>query len=198
MKKTSLEAFSAPRKRGVYAINIDDGDQLIAARVCTAGDQVMLFTRLGMAVRFDESLVRPVGRVARGVRGATLRGAEDAIVSCEVVRPDQSVLVVCENGYGKRSHVEDFRQTNRGGVGVRSIITSERNGGVVGAISVKDNEGVLLMASSGQTLRIAMTDVRVMGRSTQGVRLVNIPNSDTVVAVQKIEQAAEEKNEVKA
>lgn len=186
VKKTELSAFDSPRRKGVYAINIDEGDEVIAARVTSEGQQVMLFTKDGMAVRFDQSQVRPVGRVARGVRGATLRNEKDAIVSCEIVNGEESLLIACENGFGKRSLVEDFRQTNRGGVGVRSIIANERNGSVVGAISVVDSDSVLLMSNTGQTVRISMEDVRVMGRSTQGVKLVNIHEGDSVVAIQKI------------
>jgi DNA gyrase subunit A len=187
VKKTILSEFNSMRRKGVYAINIDEGDEVIAARIVHAAKQIMLFTRGGMAVRFDEGLVRAIGRVARGVRGVTLKNENDYVVSCEVVTPADSVLVVCENGYGKRSKVEDFRQTNRGGVGVRSIITSQRNGLVVGAVSVTDRDGVVLMSELGQTLRMSMKDVRVLGRSTQGVRLVNLPKEDKVVAVQKIE-----------
>ncbi len=186
VKKTELAAFSSPRRKGVYAINIDEGDEVIAARLTREGQQVMLFTKNGMAVRFDQAQVRPMGRVARGVKGATLRNKDDIIVSCEVVTPDNNLLVVCENGYGKRSLVEDFRQTNRGGVGVRSIITSERNGSVVGAISVTDRDSVVLMSNAGQTVRINMKDVRVMGRSTQGVRLVNLHEGDLIVGMQRI------------
>ena len=141
-----------------------------------------------MAVRFDENLIRAIGRVARGVRGVMLKNESDYVVSCEIVTPDQNLLIVCENGFGKRSLVEDFRQTNRGGVGVRSIITSERNGLVVSAISVTDRDSVVVMSELGQTLRMPMKDVRVMGRSTQGVRLVNLPKDDKIVAVQKIEE----------
>jgi DNA gyrase subunit A len=193
VKKTDLIEFSNPRKKGVYALNIDEGDELMAARLAHPGKQIMLFTRNGMAVRFDESLVRSVGRVARGVRGVTLKDESDKVISCEVVTPEETILVVCENGYGKRSKVEDFRQTNRGGVGVRSIIASERNGLVVGALSVTDSDGVLLMSAEGQAVRIPMRDVRVMGRSTQGVRLVNLKEEkDIVVGAQKIEAVAEE------
>lgn len=193
VKKTELTAFSNPRRKGVYALNIDEGDQLIAARMTHPNQQIMLFTRGGMAVRFDESLVRSVGRVARGVRGVTLKNDQDKVVSCEVVTPEENILVVCENGFGKRSKVDDFRQTNRGGVGVRSIITSERNGMVVGALSVTDSDSVLLMSAAGQAVRIPMDDVRVMGRSTQGVRLVNLKEEDDlVVGAQKIEAVAEE------
>lgn len=187
VKKTELSAFSSPRRKGVYAINIDEGDEVIAARAVKEGQQIMLFTKSGMAVRFDQGLVRSVGRVARGVRGVSLRSDKDAVVSCEVVTPEQSLLVVCNKGFGKRSRVDDFRQTNRGGVGVKSIITSERNGPVVGAISVTDKDSVVMMSNTGQTLRINMKDVRVMGRSTQGVRLVNLHEGDHLVGIQRLE-----------
>ncbi len=187
VKKTELSAFSSPRKKGVYAINIDEGDEVIAARLTKEGQEIMLFTKNGMAVRFDQAQARAMGRVARGVRGAKLRNESDAVVSCEVVNGTESLLVVCTKGFGKRSWVEDFRKTNRGGVGVRSIITSERNGLVVGACSVTDKDGVVMMSNTGQTLRINMNDVRVMGRSTQGVRLVNLHEGDELVGLQKIE-----------
>lgn len=191
VKKTELTAFSSPRRKGVYAINIDEGDEVIAARLTKEGEQIMLFTKNGMAVRFDQTQVRAMGRVARGVRGALLRNNDDAVVSCEAVSGDQNLLVVCSNGFGKRSKVNDFRQTNRGGVGVRSIITSERNGPVIGAVSVTDQDSVVMMSNTGQTLRINMHDVRVMGRSTQGVRLVNLHGQDHLVALQKIEHIEE-------
>lgn len=187
VKKTSIKAYSNPRKKGVNAIKIDEGDEVISARLVSKGEQIMLFTRNGMAVRFDESLIRSLGRVSRGVRGVKLKDAKDKVVSCVVVKGDETILIVCENGYGKRSKVENFRQTNRGGVGVRSILTSVRNGFVVGAIRVTDNDGALLMSSAGQTLRIRMKDVRVMGRSTQGVKLVNLKAGDKLLAMQKIE-----------
>ncbi|MBX9744016.1 MAG: DNA gyrase subunit A, partial [Chlamydiales bacterium] len=192
VKKTELAAFSNPRRKGVFALNIDEGDELIAARITRPGQQIMLFTRSGMAVRFDETLVRPVGRVARGVRGVSLKDEKDKVVSCETVVSGQSVLIVCENGFGKRSEIDEFRQTNRGGVGVRSIITSERNGLVVGALCVTDSDSVLLMSSAGQAVRIPMREVRVMGRSTQGVRLVALKEeNDLVIAAQKIEAVIE-------
>jgi DNA gyrase subunit A len=196
VKKTEISAYNNPRKTGVYTLNIDEGDELISARITHPGEQIMIFTRSGMAVRFDESLIRPVGRVARGVRGITLRDEKDIVVGCEVVTPEQNILVVCENGYGKRSNVDDFRQTNRGGIGVRSIIVSERNGSVVSALTVTDKDSVLLMSKMGQAVRIPMTDVRVMGRSTQGVRLVNLKEEDDfVVGAQKIEAGTDEVTE---
>ncbi len=187
VKKTALTEFSNPRRKGVWALAIDEGDELVAARLTRPTQQVMLFTYQGMAVRFDESKVRSMGRTARGVKGVTLKDENDYIVGCEVVNGDESVLVVCENGFGKRSFVENFRQTNRGGVGVRSIITSERNGNVVGALCVTDEDGVVMMSSTGQTVRIRMRDLRVLGRNTQGVKLVNLKDEDYLIAVQKIE-----------
>ena len=192
VKKTVLGSFSSPRRKGVYAINIDEGDEVIAAHLVRLEQQVMLFTHEGMAVRFDQEQVRPIGRVARGVRGVKLKSEKDHVVSCEVVKGDETVLVVCENGFGKRSSVENFRQTHRGGVGVRSIITSKRNGAVVGALAVGDKDSVVLMASSGHTLRLSMQDIRVMGRSTQGVKVVNLKTSDALIAMQKIEHIEEE------
>lgn len=188
VKKTDLSAFSNPRRKGVYTLNIDEGDEVIAARLVKKHDQIMLFTRSGMAVRFNESCVRSVGRVARGVRGVSLRSCSDGVVSCEVISsPQETVLVVCENGFGKRSCVEEFRQTHRGGVGVRAIITSERNGAVIGAASVSNEDGILMMSSGGQTVRICAGDLRVMGRATQGVKLVNLKSGDILVGMQKLD-----------
>lgn len=195
VKKTNLSEFSNPRRKGVWAISLDEGDELVTAKQVQEHQQVMLFTYNGMAVRFDQSDARAMGRVTRGVRGVTLKSDTDYIVGCEVVNGNETVLVVCENGFGKRSSVEDFRHTNRGGVGVRSIITSERNGNVVGAICVTDSDGVMMMTSLGQTMRISMRDLRVLGRNTQGVRLVNLKEEkDYLIAIQKVE-GGEESNE---
>lgn len=191
VKKTDLKAFNNPRRKGIWALQIDEGDELIAARLVREGQQVMLFTAGGMAVRFDEAKVRPMGRTARGVKGATLKGDGDQIIGMEAVNGNESVLIVCENGFGKRSNVEDFRQTNRGGVGVRSIITSDRNGKVVGARTVTDKDGIIMMSAHGQTVRISMKDMRILGRNTQGVRLANVKEGDVLVVVQKLEGAAE-------
>ncbi len=191
VKKTEVSLYGNIRKKGINAINIDEGDELMAAHLVYPAEQIMLFTKNGMAVRFDEALVRAVGRVARGVKGVTLKDPNDKVVSCVVVKGDETILVVCENGYGKRSKVESFRQTNRGGVGVRSILTSIRNGFVVGALRVTDEDGVFLMSTSGQTLRINMQDLRVMGRSTQGVRLVALKAGHKLLGIQKIEAIKE-------
>ncbi|MCB1111892.1 MAG: DNA topoisomerase (ATP-hydrolyzing) subunit A [Chlamydiales bacterium] len=191
VKKTELTHFSNPRRNGIWALTIDEDDELIAARMVEPGQQIMLFTSGGMAVRFDEAKVRAMGRTARGVRGAKLKDESDKIIGLEAVNGDESVMIVCENGYGKRSQVEDFRQTNRGGVGVRSIITSERNGPVIGALCVTDSDGIVMMSQQGQTVRISMADVRVMGRNTQGVRLANVKASDRLVVIQKLESAGD-------
>lgn len=196
VKKTELSAFSNPRRKGIRALEIDEADELIAARLVEQESQVMLFTRQGMAVRFIHSKVRAMGRSARGVKGVSLKDEEDCVVSCEAVaNEEETVLVVCENGYGKRSSVAEFRQTNRGGSGVRSIITSERNGNVVGAVSVSDQDGLLMMSAGGQAVRIAMHDLRVMGRATQGVKLVNLKEGDTLLAIEKLEGVAQDAHE---
>lgn len=191
VKKTELSAFQHQRKKGIRAIEIDEGDEVIAAHLTKEGDEVMIFTHCGMAVRFDENEVRVMGRTARGVKGVTLKDSSDYIVGCEVIPLENlneaSVLVVCENGFGKRTHVNEFRKTHRGTSGVRSIITSERNGLVVKALSVTDKDGLLLMSKEGQTIRIRMEELRVMGRSTQGVRLVNLKEEDQLLAVEKIQ-----------
>lgn len=191
VKKSELQNFSNPRRKGIIALEVDEGDEVMAARLVKAGQQAMLFTHKGMAVRFDETDVRAMGRMARGVKGATLRAEDDYIVGCEIVNGTETVLVVCENGFGKRSEVEEFRKTKRGGVGVRSIITSERNGNVVGALCVTDDDGMVMMSATGQTVRISMNDLRVMGRSTQGVKLANLKDTDTIIAIQKVERSDE-------
>lgn len=192
VKKVPLDAFSNPRKKGIRALEIDDNDELIAAcHIENEHDRVMLFTKLGMAVRFPHDKVRPMGRAARGVRGVSLKNQEDCVVSCQVVTDNQSVLVVCENGFGKRSLVSDFRETNRGGIGVRSILINERNGDVLGAVPVTDNDSILLMSGQGQAIRISMQDVRIMGRSTQGVRLVHLKDGDVLVAMERLPSSNE-------
>ncbi|MCP5470083.1 MAG: DNA topoisomerase (ATP-hydrolyzing) subunit A [Chlamydiales bacterium] len=197
VKKTELKAYSNQRRKGVRAIEIAEGDELIAARMVEGNQQVMLFTYLGMAVRFDHDEARSMGRTARGVRGVRLKSAEDRVIACEVITSDQeSVLIVCEQGFGKRSLVEEFRQTKRGGSGVRSIITSERNGNVIGAATVADKDGVVMMSQMGQTVRISMLDVRVMGRSTQGVKLANLKGGDKLLGFVKLEEQDIEEEEL--
>lgn len=196
IKKCRIDEFSNPRRKGVWALDLDEGDTMVSARFVKEGQQVMLFTYKGMAVRFDESSTRAMGRQARGVIGVKLKDEEDYVVNAEVVTADDTVLVVCENGFGKRSKVEDFRQTNRGGVGVRSIITSDRNGNVVQALSVENSDGLVMISSKGQTVRTPVRDLRVLGRATQGVKLVNLKDDDYLIAVQKIKNGAAEEEVV--
>lgn len=191
VKKCELSLFSNQRRKGIWALELNEGDEVVGAHLVKEGQQIMLFTHLGMAVRFVEDKVRPMGRMARGVRGVTLANEKDYVVSCEVVNGDETILVICENGFGKRSLVEEFRMTNRGGKGVRSIITSERNGNVIGALRVTDDDGLLMMSATGQTIRIDIKALRVMGRATQGVKLANLKNDDTLIAVQKVDAADE-------
>ncbi|RDB31514.1 DNA topoisomerase (ATP-hydrolyzing) subunit A [Candidatus Similichlamydia laticola] len=186
VKKTELASFNSRRRKGVTGILIGKGDVLISAKLVPEGDQVMLFTKLGMAVRFAESEIRAMGRATRGVRGVRLRDHSDQVVGCEVVSGFESVLVVCKNGFGKRSPVSSFRHASRGGIGVRSIVTSERNGEVVSALKVSgDDDSVLIMTKTGHAIRIRAGDVRIMGRNTQGVRLAHLKENDPVVAVQR-------------
>ena len=197
VKKTEISAYGNQRRKGVRAVEITEGDELITAKMIEGDQQVMLFTYMGMAVRFDHTQARPMGRTARGVRGVRLKSDEDRLVGCEVISSEEeSVLIVCEHGYGKRSTVEEFRQTKRGGSGVRSIITSERNGNVIGAVKVADADGVVLMSEDGQTVRIGMEDVRVMGRSTQGVKLVNLKKEDKLLGMVKLEAQDIEEEEL--
>ncbi len=189
VKKCQLSDFSNVRRKGIIAIDLDEGDSLLSAHLVSQGQQMMLFTRHGMAVRFDEEDVRTTGRTARGVRGVNLKEEGDVLVSSEVVNGDESILVVCENGYGKRSLVEDFRKTYRGGIGVRSIVTSDRNGLVVGAQCVTDKDSLLLVSQLGQTVRIPIGQIRVLGRNTQGVKLLNLKDNDKLIDIQKLDDA---------
>lgn len=194
VKKSALSDFSNPRRKGIIAISIDEGDELSAAKRLAAGQEVMLFTKHGMAVRFNESEVRAMGRGARGVRGVQLRNNDDSVVGTEIVSNNETILIVSENGFGKRSVVEEFRKTHRGGVGVRSIITSERNGLVAGAVAVEDTSSVVMVSGAGQTIRINLAEVRVIGRNTQGVKLVNVKD-DVIVSIQKVEGGLEPQQE---
>jgi DNA gyrase subunit A len=195
IKKTRICDFSNPRRKGVWAISIDEEDEVVGVRQVEKGQQIMLFTRNGMAVRFNEADARAMGRIARGVKGVSLRDPSDYVVGLEAVQGDETILIACDKGFGKRSNVGDFRCTKRGGVGVKSIITNERNGLVVGALCVTDSDSIVLMASSGQALRIGMKDMRVMGRNTQGVTLLNLKGDDTIVALQKMGALAGDEDE---
>lgn len=188
IKKTSLEAYSRPRQNGINAITIKDGDELLEARLTNGMNEVVLAKRSGRAIRFNESTVRPMGRNAAGVRGVTLEGKEDEVIGMICLEnTEQTILVVSEKGYGKRSYLDDYRVTNRGGKGVKTINVTPKTGHLIAIKSVFDIDHLMIINKSGITIRMGMEDVRVMGRATQGVRLIKIEEGDEIAAVAKIE-----------
>ena len=189
IKKTSLEAYSRPRQNGIIAININEGDRLLEAKLTHGEDEVLMALRSGRAIRFNESKVRPMGRNASGVRGITLRNSEDEVVGMVCLPKDQKreVLVVSENGYGKRSDIEDYRVTNRGGKGVKTINITEKTGPLIAVRDVTDSDDLMIINKSGIIIRMAIADLRIVGRATQGVRLIKINEGDAIAAVAKVE-----------
>jgi len=185
VKKTDLNAFSNPRPSGIIAMGIEEGDRVIAVELSDGREQVFLGTRDGMAIRFEEGDVRAMGRSAYGVRGISLRD-DDEVVAMEVVRPGGTLLTVAQNGYGKRTDLEEYRVQSRGGVGIINIQTSDRNGKVVGIAYVNEDDQVMLISQQGMVLRTRAGDIRAIGRATQGVRLIEMEEGDAVVAVAKL------------
>jgi DNA gyrase subunit A len=193
VKKTSLEQYSRPRTNGINAITIKDNDELLEAKLTTGDSQVMIALKSGKCIRFEESKTRPMGRNASGVRGITLNGPKDEVIGMIAVNDnDSNVLVVSENGYGKRSDLEDYRITNRGGKGVKTINVTDKTGGLVAIKNVTDEDDLMIINKSGITIRMAVSDLRVMGRATQGVKLINIKDSDSIAAVAKVMHEEEE------
>ena len=187
VKKTSLEQYSRPRANGINAITIKEGDELLEAKLTTGDSQVMLGLKSGKAIRFEESKTRPMGRNASGVRGVTLANKNDEVIGMIAVDDINSdILVVSENGYGKRSKLEDYRITNRGGKGVKTINITEKTGNLVAIKDVKDDDDLMIINKSGIAIRLAVGDLRVMGRATQGVKLINIKDNDSIAAVAKV------------
>ncbi|PID94978.1 MAG: DNA gyrase subunit A [Bacteroidetes bacterium] len=189
IKKTSLEAYSRPRQNGIYAISIREGDELLQARMTGGDHHVLMALRSGRAIRFDEAKVRPMGRTAAGVRGITLSSDEDEVVGmiCINQDTDSEVLVVSENGYGKRSSLRDYRITNRGGKGVKTMSITEKTGELISIHSVVDTDDLMIINRSGIVIRMAVFDLRTMGRATQGVRLISLREGDAIAAVSKVE-----------
>ncbi len=188
IKKTSLEAYSRPRQNGINAITIKEGDELLAARLTNGENEVVLAKRSGRAIRFNEAKVRPMGRNAAGVRGVTLEGKDDEVIGMICLEnTEQTIMVVSEKGYGKRSHIDDYRVTNRGGKGVKTINITEKTGNLIAIKNVFDKDQLMIINKSGITIRMGMEDVRVMGRATQGVRLIKIEEGDEIAAVAKID-----------
>ena len=186
-KKTSLEQYSRPRTNGINAITIRDNDELLEAKLTDGNSQIMIGLKSGKAIRFEEGKTRPMGRNASGVRGITLANDEDEVIGMLSVNDMNSdILVVSEKGYGKRSSLEDYRITNRGGKGVKTINVTEKTGNLVAIKNVSDEDDLMIINKSGITIRMAVSDLRVMGRATQGVKLINIKNDDSIAAVAKV------------
>jgi DNA gyrase subunit A len=191
IKKTDLTAFSNPRAGGIIAMGVEEGDSVIAVEMSDGKEQIFLGTRDGMAIRFEETDVRSMGRTAYGVRGISLRD-DDEVVAMEVVREGGTLLTVTQNGYGKRTELEEYRVQSRGGVGIINIQTSERNGKVVGIAYVHDDDELMLISQQGKILRMVTKDIRAIGRATQGVRLLGVEEGDQVVSVARLAEREEE------
>jgi DNA gyrase subunit A len=193
IKKTSLEAYSRPRQNGINAITVREGDELLEARLTSGTSEVLMALRSGRAIRFNESTVRPMGRNASGVRGITLASDKDEVVGMICIENNASdVLVVSENGYGKRSNIDDYRITNRGGKGVKTINVTEKTGNLIAIKDVTDTDDLMIINKSGIIIRIAIESLRLMGRATQGVRLINIRQGDEIAAVAKVSADVDE------
>ncbi|MGD9493400.1 MAG: DNA gyrase subunit A [Bacteroidales bacterium] len=187
IKKTSLEAYSRPRQNGINAIGIREGDTLIQASLTNGKNEVLIALKSGRAIRFPEEKVRPMGRNASGVRGVTLAGADDKVVGMVCIQDkSEQILVVSEKGFGKRSDIEDYRVTNRGGKGVKTINVTEKTGKLVAAMSVKNGDELMIINVSGIAIRMSVSDLRVVGRATQGVKLINLSGKDSIASVAKI------------
>ncbi|RME97018.1 MAG: DNA gyrase subunit A, partial [Bacteroidetes bacterium] len=186
VKKTAVEAYSRPRNGGINAITINEGDQLLEARLTNGNSQVFLGTRSGNAIRFEESKVRPMGRTAAGVRGVSLQDEDDAVVGMVCIDPsdqDYTLLVISEKGMGKRSDYNEYRLTNRGGKGVRTMAITNKTGALVAIKAVKDDDDLMITSKSGVVIRMHVDDLRVMGRATQGVRLIRLDKNDQIADV---------------
>ncbi len=187
VKKTSLEQYSRPRQNGINAITVRDGDELLEAKLTTGTSQIFLGLKSGKAIRFEEGKTRPMGRNASGVRGITLANDADEVIGMVSVHNfEDEILVVSEKGYGKRSSIEDYRITNRGGKGVKTISVTQKTGGLVAIKNVTDSDDLMIINKSGIAIRMSVEDLRVMGRATQGVKLINIKDNDSIAAVAKV------------
>jgi DNA gyrase subunit A len=185
IKKTSVAAFSNPRRGGIIAINVGEDDELIAAKRTSGSNEIILASKRGKSIRFPEAQVRPMGRAATGVRGMDLAEG-DALVGMEILSPGATVLTVTANGYGKRTPLDDYRLQNRGGMGIITIRTSERNGEVIGIAQVVDDDQVMLITNAGKVLRCRVATISTMGRATQGVRLMELAEDEQLVAMARL------------
>lgn len=193
IKKTSLEAYSRPRVNGINAITVRDGEELLAATMTNGTSEIMMALKSGKAIRFPEEKVRPMGRNAAGVRGISLAGDNDEVIGLVCAEDTNTqIMVVSENGYGKRSSIDDYRITNRGGKGVKTINITEKTGALIALLAVKDEENLMIITKSGVMIRIPIEGLRVMGRNTQGVKLITLRNNQSIAAVTNVEKDEEE------
>jgi len=192
IKKTTLEAYSRPRQNGINAITIREGEELLEAKLTDGKNEIIMALKSGKAIRFNESKVRPMGRNAAGVKGVTLANENDEVVGMICMENyEYNVLVVSENGYGKRSNIDDYRITNRGGKGVKTINITSKTGELIAIKAVLDTDDLMIINKSGLTIRLPVSSLRVMGRATQGVRLINLRDNDSIAAVSHVEEEAE-------
>jgi len=196
IKKTSLEAYSRPRQNGINAITVREGDQLLEAKMTNGNHEILLAVRSGRAIRFPEKKVRPMGRTASGVRGIVLSGEQDEVVGMVCVEDEsENILVVSKNGFGKRSKIEGYRITNRGGKGVKTINVTEKTGSLIAIKGVIDTDDLMIITKLGLTIRMPVADMRIMGRATQGVKLINLKKDDSIASVAYVEVNNDEENE---
>jgi len=196
IKKTSLEAYSRPRQNGINAITINEGDYLLEARLTTGHSEIIMALKSGKAIRFNEEKVRPMGRNAAGVRGISLAGPDDEVIGMICINGDsEDILVVSENGYGKRSSIDDYRITNRGGKGVKTINITQKTGQLIAIKEVQDKDDLMIINRSGLIIRLPIVELRVMGRATQGVRLINLKDNDSIASVAKVEMILEDESD---
>ncbi len=196
IKKTSLEAYSRPRTNGIIAVGIREGDQLLETKLTNGTNEIMMALRSGKCIRFNEENVRSMGRGASGVRGVTLANDKDEVIGMICVEDEEAnVMVVSEKGYGKRSSVADYRITNRGGKGVKTINVTDKTGELIAIKNVSDDDDLMIITKSGITIRMHISEMRVMGRATQGVRLINLKGSDEIASVAKVQRSDEEEEE---
>ena len=199
IKKTTLEAYSRPRQNGVNAITIKDGDKLLEARLTNGESEIMLAVRSGKAIRFNEKIVRAIGRTASGVRGITRKNEQDEVIGMVCVNDgNEDILVISENGYGKRSKIDDYRVTNRGGKGVKTINVTEKTGNLIAMKSVSNENDLMIITQNGLTIRLAVNTVSVLGRATQGVRLINLKEEDRIASVARVTIEDAESEEVES
>jgi len=193
VKKTSLEKYSRPRTNGINAITIREEDQLLEAKMTNGTSQIMIAVKSGKCIRFEEEKVRSMGRTASGVRGITLKDQNDEVVGMICVNDiNSSVLVVAENGYGKRSSIEEYRITNRGGKGVKTINITEKTGNLIALKNVSDEDDLMVINKSGITIRIGVDTLREMGRATQGVKIIKLKDEDSIASVAKVSKFKQE------